>query len=597
MALISQYHGSGRRSSPPPPTTRSFSPIFVQRPSGDGPVLSCVRLRSGRTAASTQLFGGTQLCGEVCLHADGWLFDGCRASVTPLPSSIWLHKNVRPPGGVWLHGLRTAGGAWLPGAIATALAAVAFQRRGRRPTLARVDPTSSLRRRGRGEAGVDWGASGEPTMAEMLNFVWPVMLTLLASTLQGLIDSCFVGRCGGALQLAALAPATGFLDSFSYLLSFIAIGTLNVLATVVDSEPDKLERLLSRSLIVAAGVGLLAASALALCAHSAVQLCGARGSVIPLAASYVSIRAIGLPFDLVYRVANAGLLATRDSRTGFLVVLLQSVVNGIGDALACPALGLFGAALTTVAAQAVGCAAVLGTLRARRIIRKLQMPTPMESIDFLAVNLPICATLALKVATVQVLSAAATTRGVLAAAAHQITKSLFWVFGLLASESLSSTSQAFLPAPLRSGDCDGITRTLCKLLILGAVGAVATAGLLGVCIACGGLAVFCRDPAVLAAVPVLPLCLCVLATPYAFCLEGAHIAAKRQRWLSQRLMVMTSATAAVFRWGCRGDKGLGSLWCAFSIYLFTRAAWYAWGLWGRKGVLRQLDCCGVDLER
>ena len=36
--------------------------------------------------------------------------------------------------------------------------------------------------------------------------------------LQGLIDSAFVGRCGGSVQLAALAPGTSWLDSLSYLL-------------------------------------------------------------------------------------------------------------------------------------------------------------------------------------------------------------------------------------------------------------------------------------------------------------------------------------------------------------------------------------------
>ena len=34
---------------------------------------------------------------------------------------------------------------------------------------------------------------------------------------QGLIDSAFVGRCGGSVQLAALAPGTSWLDSLSYL--------------------------------------------------------------------------------------------------------------------------------------------------------------------------------------------------------------------------------------------------------------------------------------------------------------------------------------------------------------------------------------------
>merc|ERR1712129_384484 len=178
----------------------------------------------------------------------------------------------------------------------------------------------------------------------------------------GLIDSCFVGHCGGSLQLAAMAPATSILDGYSYLLSFIAIGTLNVLATAGKESKD-LERLLSRSMVVALAVGLLAAGFIALVASTAARACGAHESVIPLARCYIAVRAIGIPFDLLFRVANAGLLSTRDSRTGFLVVLGQSLINAGGDAIVCPSLGLCGAALTTVLTQALGCIAVLAKLR------------------------------------------------------------------------------------------------------------------------------------------------------------------------------------------------------------------------------------------
>eukprot|EP00435_Cladocopium_sp_Y103_P022302 s1286_g5.t1 len=101
------------------------------------------------------------------------------------------------------------------------------------------------------------GPAATVSLPEVLRFVWPVMLTFLASTVQGLIDSAFVGRCGGSVQLAALAPGTSSLDSLSYLLSFISIGTLNVLATAKDAESR--ERLLSRSVMVAWWVGAVAA--------------------------------------------------------------------------------------------------------------------------------------------------------------------------------------------------------------------------------------------------------------------------------------------------------------------------------------------------
>lgn len=438
--------------------------------------------------------------------------------------------------------------------------------------MSKVQPHSS------GEARVG--------LTDVLRFVWPVMLTLLASTLQGLIDSIFVGRCGGPLQLAALAPATSFLDGTSYMLSFIAIGTLNVLAVAgAEQGKEKVEQLLSRSLMVAAVVGCVAAVAVYCTASGAVFVCGARGAVVPVATGYVKVRAIGLPLDLLFRVANAGLLSTRDSRTGLLAVLSQSVLNAVGDAVVCPALGIYGAALTTLAAQAVGCSAVLFALWRRQLITRFQAPSVKDAFNFLGFALPVCITLALKVASVQFLSVAASAKGVVGAAAHQITKSLFWVFGLLASESLSSTAQAFLPKPLKSNDLQAAAETLRLLLGVGAVGAVATAGLLSFFVARNGLTLFCHDSAVLSAVPVVPLCCCLLLTPFTFCIEGAHIAAQRQRWLSRRLLLLTSCVGFSFKFGFQRGASIAGVWSAFACYLLARGVWYSWGLWGRGGVL------------
>jgi len=380
-----------------------------------------------------------------------------------------------------------------------------------------------------------------------------------------------------------LAPATSLVEGLSYLLSFVAIGALNLLAGAGEEHGEaERERLLSRSLAAALLMGLVAAGVVTAGASMGVRACGAEGPMVPLATTYASICALGIPFNLVYRVANAGLLATRDSRMGLLVVLGQSVINGIGDALACPSYGIAGAAVMTVIAQAVGCGFTLLTLWRRRLLTRFRAPPLAEVLSFLGFAAPVCLTLLLKVATVQFLSVAASSLGVLEAAAHQITKSVFWVFGLLASESLSSTAQAFLPQPLQRGDRRETERILRLLLLLGTCGAIGTAGLLGLSISWGGLGLFSRDAGILGTVPSVALCLCVLSTPYAFCLEGAHIAAQRQRWLSERLLIMTSLAAVAFQ--CV-PGGLQGLWSCFGVYLSARAVWYAWGLWGPWGVL------------
>lgn len=421
------------------------------------------------------------------------------------------------------------------------------------------------------------------SLPEVLRFVWPVMLTFLASTVQGLIDSAFVGRCGGSVQLAALAPGTSWLDSLSYLLSFISIGTLNVLATAKDAESR--ERLLSRSVMVAWCVGAVAAVPCMLWAPYLVALCGARGPVVPFAASYVKIRALGLPLDSLFRVCNAGLLSVRDSRTGLQVVGLQSLLNGIGDALICPRLGIAGAAITTLAAQGVTTLGMLWALRRKGLIKRFTVPSLEDCCSFLAFALPVCLTLALKVASVQFLSIAAAAKGVVAAAAHQITKSLLWVFGLLASESLSSTAQAFLPAFMQQKDQRGADQTLRLLLRLALLGAVGTVALLLLMTSQGGLRLFCEDEEVLKAVPVVSLSCCILLTPFTFCMEGAHIAAQRQQWLSRRLFLLTSLVGVSFHFLPQTAQ-LPEIWAVFVVYLFARGVWYSWGLWRPGGVLR-----------
>ncbi|CAE7307013.1 DTX46 [Symbiodinium natans] len=138
---------------------------------------------------------------------------------------------------------------------------------------------------------------------------------------------------------------------------------------------------------------------------------------------------------------------------------------------------------------------------------------------------------------------------------------------------------------MQSGDVRTASQTLRLLLKLGASGAVATAGLLFLVASKGGLRLFSADPAVLSAVPLVSLSCCILLTPFAFCMEGAHIAAQRQQWLSRRLCLLTSFVGLTYRFAMPADAGLAQVWAVFAAYLLARGIWYAWGLWGPRGVL------------
>ena len=123
--------------------------------------------------------------------------------------------------------------------------------------------------------------------------------------------------------------------------------------------------LASAALAAAALVGALTACLLwSGLGARALASTGARESLLPLARSYLVVRSAGVPLALVGGVCQAALLAQRDARAPARAVALQVAANVLGDWLLVSraGLGLPGAALATVAAQAAGCAALLRAL-------------------------------------------------------------------------------------------------------------------------------------------------------------------------------------------------------------------------------------------
>ena len=101
-------------------------------------------------------------------------------------------------------------------------------------------------------------------------------------------------------------------------------------------------------------------------ADQLISCTGADPVLVPLAASYMRIRALAQPAVLLTMVCQGGQLAQQDSRTPALAVALSVAVNVCSNlvAVAWLGLGLQGAAATTVTTQLLGCAVLV--LVARR---------------------------------------------------------------------------------------------------------------------------------------------------------------------------------------------------------------------------------------
>ena len=209
-----------------------------------------------------------------------------------------------------------------------------------------------------------------PSLRDLVGFTVPLLGIGLASPVLGLIDSAVVGRFAGALQLAALTPAVALTDIVAYLFRGLASATTYFVASALaDGDGERERRAVRNAVTFAAACGVVAGALQYFgCVPLLQLLSGGAHHTYPLgdAAAYARVRAVGLPAALILMVMQAAFLGRREWRAPTLAVAVACVLNLLADLLlvACLHLGVLGAAVATVLAQA-GAAATLLVRRAR----------------------------------------------------------------------------------------------------------------------------------------------------------------------------------------------------------------------------------------
>ena len=177
----------------------------------------------------------------------------------------------------------------------------------------------------------------------------PVLLSLIAEPLTGLVDTAFVARLGSE-SLAALGVGTVALSSIFWAFNFLGIGTQTEVAQAHGRRQQKRSTEIG-GLAVALGTAIgvtMMACGLSLVSYVATVM-GADGEVHDFASLYVRVRLFGSPAVLVTLAAFGILRGLQDMRTPFWVAVSINILNIILDALlifGCgpfPRLGIFGA--------------------------------------------------------------------------------------------------------------------------------------------------------------------------------------------------------------------------------------------------------------
>ena len=275
----------------------------------------------------------------------------------------------------------------------------------------------------------------------------PVLASLVAEPVTGLVDTAFVARLGTA-PLASLGIGAGALSSIFWLFGFLGIATQTEVAqTAGRGDIGAISRSISLALLMGVSASLLLALAMLPLSAEVSRLLGADGVVLELATQYMQLRLLGAPAVIVAFVGFGALRGWQDMRTPLWIALGINFANiGLDYPLIfgwgfLPPLGVAGAALASSISQWLGALWLLWELRRRfGFSRNLDWRAGKRLLrvgrDLVIRSgaLTLCLLFATRVATLM---------GAEAGAAHQVIRQV-WFFTALLSESLASSAQSLV---------------------------------------------------------------------------------------------------------------------------------------------------------
>jgi MATE family, multidrug efflux pump len=208
------------------------------------------------------------------------------------------------------------------------------------------------------------------THARVLAIAGPMTLAHLTTPLLGIVGTAIIGQLGQAHLLGAVAVSAIVFDCIFWLFAFLRMGTVALTAQALGAGDAVEQRaVLGRALVMAAAIGAMLLIAQRPIAWAAYELMGASATVTEAAKIYFFVRVWSAPVTLANYALLGWLIGLARTDLALALQVVINVVNMAATALLVLTLGMGikGAALGTVLAEAIGLAA--GLLLAWRLAR------------------------------------------------------------------------------------------------------------------------------------------------------------------------------------------------------------------------------------
>ena len=412
---------------------------------------------------------------------------------------------------------------------------------------------------------------------------FPVVVSLVAEPITGLVDTAFVARLGAA-PLAALGVGAVLLSSSIWVFNFLGIGTQTEVAHALGSgERARGRDACGVAVVMSAAIGV----ALALVAWPLlpwlVAAMGARGEVADAAQVYLGIRLLGGPPMLVMMAAMGGLRGVHDMRTPLWIALGTNAANVVLDALLIfgagpiPALGVAGAAWATVASQWGGGLVALASVR-----RRLGRPERLDLRDarnLFVVGRDLFLRTGLLIAFILLTTRAATRIGSDSGAAHQAIRQV-WITTALLLDAYAAVAQSLVGTGL-GAQRKALARRASDVATRWAV---ASGVALGVAMWAGeSLVAAALVPEAARGVFAASWRVAALTQPInalSFVTDGIHWGARDYRYLRNAMALSTGVGVAGLLWGeWSGEESLLWVWLVTGLWIGVRALFGAIRVW------------------
>lgn len=310
----------------------------------------------------------------------------------------------------------------------------------------------------------------------------PVLFSLIAEPLTGLVDTAFVARLG-ADALAALGVGTMALSSVFWIFNFLSVGSQTEVSQALGrGEMARGMRIASLALGLALAAGFFLMLLAWLFAAPVATAMGAADNVHRQAVIYIQWRACGAPAVLLTLTAFGVLYGLQDMRMPLFIAVGVNAMNILLDGMLIfgrgpfPAMGIGGAAAASAISQWMGAGwAVDRVMRQLGVTRRIRFGDVQRLLQvgadmFVRTG---ALTLFLILAT-----RAATRLGPETGAAHQAIRQV-WVFTALFLDAAAITAQSLIGwfvGSDRLGDARRVAGFVCRWSLM--LGVVLTATML-----------------------------------------------------------------------------------------------------------------------